>query len=138
LPSVAGWWSGRDIEWREQLNLLEPGLAVVDAFRQREIDRQILWQALLEAGAASGECPAPDSVAPIEAALRFVGSTRAPLAIIPIEDLLASREQPNVPGTIVGHPNWQRRHPGDIQAALGTRDVAQRLAALNAARRAPR
>ena len=138
LPSVAGWWSGRDIEWREQLNLLEPGPAVAEAFRQREVDRQILWQALLEAGAASGECPAPDSVAPIEAALRFVGCTPAPLAIIPIEDLLASREQPNVPGTIAGHPNWQRRHPGDIHAALATRDVAQRLAALNAARRTPR
>jgi 4-alpha-glucanotransferase len=138
LPSVAGWWSGRDIEWRAQLNLLEPGPAVVEAFRQREVDRQILWQALLEAGTATGECPAPDSIAPVEAALRFVGSTPAPLAIIPIEDLLASREQPNVPGTILGHPNWQRRLPGDIDAALGTREVAQRLAGLNAARRTPR
>jgi malto-oligosyltrehalose trehalohydrolase/4-alpha-glucanotransferase len=136
LPSVAGWWSGRDLEWREQLSLFAAGHSSADAGRQREADRQTLWQALVEAGVASGDCPGPQSLAPVEAALKFVGSTPAPLVIVPLEDLLGLREQPNVPGTTAGHPNWQRRLPYDIRSVFGRREVAQRIAALNAARRA--
>jgi 4-alpha-glucanotransferase len=33
------------------------------------------------------------------------------LILIPLEDALASKEQPNLPGTIDSHPNWQHRLP---------------------------
>ena len=40
---------------------------------------------------------------------RFTAQSPAPLALIPIEDMLGLAEQPNLPGTIDEHPNWRRR-----------------------------
>ena len=40
--------------------------------------------------------------------------------MVPIEDVLALDEQPNLPGTINEHPNWRRRlPPGGIFATPG-------------------
>ncbi len=35
----------------------------------------------------------------------------APLALLPLEDALGLSEQPNLPGTVHEHPNWQQRLP---------------------------
>jgi 4-alpha-glucanotransferase len=47
----------------------------------------------------------------ILAAYRFLAKTRSLLAAVQIEDVLAFTEQPNLPGTILDHPNWRRRLP---------------------------
>jgi 4-alpha-glucanotransferase len=49
VPTVAGWWSGRDVEWRARAGLAEPG---VDEIAERAIDRARLWRALCASGAA--------------------------------------------------------------------------------------
>lgn len=112
LPTVAGWWRGRDIVWRTQLDLLTPGVAEGETIAEREQDRSILWQALLAADCVSGQQPAndlPDAV--IDGAAAYIAGTPAPLALLPLEDLLGLEEQPNLPGTTAVHPNWQRRLP---------------------------
>ncbi len=134
LPTMAGWWSGRDLEWREQLELLEPGLSGAQARRQRQDEREALWQLWCATGVSSGVCPAPDSLAPVPAALAFIGSTAAPLVLIPLEDLLGLREQPNLPGTIDIHPNWRRRLSLAVDTLFESHEVVQRIAALNLAR----
>ena len=68
----------------------------------------MLWTMLCENGAAEGERP-PAERPPIVEALRYVGSTPAPLAIVPIEDAFGLVEQANLPGTIATHPNWRMR-----------------------------
>lgn len=112
VPTVAGWWSGRDLEWRALAGLNEPG---VDEAAERAIDRARLWRALCASGAAQDENapPAPEDVAPVVvAATGHVARAPAPLAIVPVEDLLALPEQPNLPGpTDDVHPNWRRRLP---------------------------
>ena len=137
LPTVAGWWSGNDIGWRAQLGLLEPGHTQADADELREQERAELWLALNESACASGEIPAATSTeAPIEAVLAFVGSTPAPLVLIPMEDLLGANEQPNFPGTIDSHPNWRRRFTVDVEHLLFQPEVLARLARLKKARAA--
>lgn len=112
VPTVAGWWSGRDVAWRKRAGLDDPE---VDESAQREADRHRLWSALCASGSAWNEDspPAPDDISPVVvAAARHVAQTPAPLAIFPVEDILGLHEQPNLPGpTDAIHPNWRRRMP---------------------------
>lgn len=129
LPTVAGWWQGRDIEWRTRLGLRH------DTSAARQRDRRLLWHAFCAAGAAEGEPPDPDDgVHAVNAAVSFVGQTAARLALLPLEDALALAEQPNMPGTTTGYPNWRRRLPVPVETMLERPDVAGRLRALRAAR----
>ncbi|MBR0654628.1 4-alpha-glucanotransferase [Plastoroseomonas arctica] len=134
LPTVVGWWRGRDIDWREDLALLPDA----DAERRaREAERESLWQCLSATGSASGPRPAEDNPIPfLDAAIAQVGRSACELAILPLEDAMAEVEQPNLPGTVEGHPNWERRMPGEAATMLDAPDVAARLASFTAARRA--
>lgn len=136
LPTVAGWWLGRDIEWRDQLGLF-PSPETSAAERERRArDRAALWRALLESGAASTDQPPEDDPAPlVEAVPVHLGRTACAMAILPVEDALGEEEQPNLPGTIDQHPNWRRRLPGEAARLLDAPAVAHRLEALALARR---
>ncbi len=112
VPTVAGWWSGRDVAWRKRTGLDDP---TVDEAAVRVGERVKLWRALCASGSAWNEDapPAPDDISPVVvAAARHVSQAPAPLAIFPVEDVLGLHEQPNLPGpTDAVHPNWRRRMP---------------------------
>ena len=134
LPTIAGWWSGNDIGWRAQLALFGEHSNEELERTAREGDRDLLWTMLGESGAAEGERPPPER-APIAAALRHVGSTPAPLAIVPIEDALGLVEQANLPGTVNTHPNWRMRLPASVDRVLEGDEIGTRLAAFAEGRR---
>jgi 4-alpha-glucanotransferase len=132
LPTVAGWWSGIDIEWRARLDLLAIGESSEQAHAQRHHERGQLWQAFRREGICSGEMPPPHAAATVvDAALAYVAATPAPLVMIPIEDLLGLIEQPNLPGTVDTHPNWRRRLPSASDALFDAAEMRQRLASLH-------
>ncbi len=132
LPTIAGWWQERDIDWRARLDLLAPGQSESDARHDRARERGELWQALAETGNAHGTMPAPDQSAPVvDAAAAFIADTPASLAVLPVEDALGLAESPNLPGTIDTHPNWRRRLPQTVDRLLDDPAVANRLAAIN-------
>jgi 4-alpha-glucanotransferase len=125
LPTVAGWWNGVDIGWRTRLQLLGEDETGHSLAEQRGRDRGALWHALRHAGCAAHDAPHdPPEQAPIEDILRFVAVTPSPLMLVPVEDLLGLREQPNLPGTIDQHPNWRRRF--DVNAGEILDDEAAR------------
>lgn len=66
--------------------------------------------------------------------MRYLGHTRAPLVILPLEDALGVEEQANLPGTIDTHPNWRRRLPGDAAQLLDNENAARRVELLAVAR----
>ena len=133
LPTVAGWWQERDIDWRMRLGLRHETRAA------RERDRHLLWRAFRAAGAASGGEPTPEEGGRVAtAAAGFLGRTSSRLALLPLEDALALAEQPNLPGTSTGHPNWRRRLPDRVETMLDRPDVAARLRALRTARGGPK
>ncbi len=55
----------------------------------------------------------------IDASVRYLGHTRAPLVLLPLEDALGVEEQANLPGTTDTHPNWRRRLAGDGFGSAG-------------------
>ena len=128
LPTIAGWWCGRDIDWRAQLGLFGEHSSEAVERTAREADRNMLWTMLCENGAAYGERPPADRP-PIAQTLRYVGSTPAPLAITPIDDALGLLEQPNLPGTIDTHPNWRLRLPASVDRVLEGDEIDARLGA---------
>ncbi|WP_439578542.1 4-alpha-glucanotransferase [Elioraea sp.] len=137
LPTVVGWWQGRDIDWRRRLDRF-PDAASADAEEAaRDRDRAALWQAMCRSGAASGAPPGEaDAASVADAAIRHVGSAASVLTLLPLEDACALAEQPNLPGTVDGHPNWRRRLPADGGACLGQPDTRRRIAMLSASRHA--
>jgi 4-alpha-glucanotransferase len=105
LPTVAGWWRGADLELRRGL-----GTASEAEIAGRPDERTALWRAFTDAGTATGGAPDPTDTDPVvDAAVGFVAAAPAPLAIVPLEDIVGTTEQPNLPGTTDQHPNWRRR-----------------------------
>lgn len=133
--TVAGWWTGRDLDWAEQLGRLPQGTTREDAESRRDWDRGLLWASLTHN--ESPRPPASDPAPVLDAALRHIGHTPCPLAIAPLEDLLGEVEQPNLPGTVTEHPNWRRRLAAPLSEMLDDPQVQARIAALDAARGEP-
>ncbi len=133
LPTIAGWWSGHDLEWRAAMGMQDNALA--DEM-QRRVDRTALWEAMRASGAAQGDMPPPDlpDVA-VDAALAHAAGSACDLAIMPVEDVLGLREQPNIPGTVDEHPNWRRRLPGAAATLLDAPQVIARLETVASSRR---
>ena len=136
LATLAGWWRGRDLEWRARLDLAGGHDAEGREGHERFDDRFALWELMRENGAAEGDPPPndePDRF--VDAATKYVAGAACDLVIIPIEDALGLDEQPNLPGTMSEqHPNWCRRLPADAEALLDGPGVAERLAAASEAR----
>jgi 4-alpha-glucanotransferase len=125
LPTVSGWWRGRDIEVRKQCGV------VTDFERDQDMrdkDRRALWRTFSAARIVAGEAPPPAQSAQVtDAAVKFIARTPSHLALLPLEDALALEEQPNVPGTIEQHPNWRRRYDGEAADLLDRPEVRERL-----------
>lgn len=125
--TVAGWWSGRDLDWAERLGRLPPHVDRAEAEHIRAWDRGLLWSTIGDGS------PRPDPADPapvVDAAMAHIAQTPSALAIVPLEDLLAEAEQPNLPGTITEYPNWRRRHPARLVDLIDEAPTARRLAIL--------
>lgn len=131
-PTLAGWWSGRDIDWAEDLGRLPDGVDRGKAESLRDWDRGLLWSTLDH----NAPRPAPGDTAPlVDAAIAHCARTPAPLAIVPIEDMLGLEEQPNLPGTVTEHPNWRRRLAANVDEVLAAPQVEHRIDLLNRERK---
>ncbi|WP_085586092.1 MULTISPECIES: 4-alpha-glucanotransferase [unclassified Pseudomonas] len=132
LPTLNGWWHGRDIDWNARLGLIDAN-GEIDWRRYREREREGLRAALSQDPQNfREESHEADQV--VDASVRFLGHTRAPLVLLPLEDALGLDEQANLPGTLDSHPNWSRRLPGLGEALLDGADAARRLELLACAR----
>lgn len=131
--TVAGWWTGRDLEWAEKLGRFPADTTPEQEADRREEDRGRLWATLTHNTRPRPDADHPDPV--VDAALSHIGRSASQLAIAPLEDLLAEREQPNLPGTITEHPNWRRRLDAPLADLLDQPDTAARIETLDRARK---
>jgi 4-alpha-glucanotransferase len=144
LPTLKGFWLGRDIAWRQRLGLYPDAAAEASEINDRKRDR---WQ-LLDALADEGLMPherfgefLPDADAPVygaalgEAILAFLARSRSRLMLVQVEDVAGEEEQANLPGTSDAHPNWRRRLTVRLEELLAGPELHRVAALVNAERR---
>ena len=128
LPTLVGYWEGRDIAVRQRLGIFST--AEADQAQERRLDD---CRRLSEALASAGfPLPAPAGATQhassdlIEAAHRFLASSTARLFLAHPDDLLGEVDQINVPGTVDTYPNWRRK----LSIALEAPALAEAIARL--------
>jgi len=98
LPPLAGWREARDIE----------ALARIQHWPER-MRRSRIAARRRDVVALDRMTMAGGTTTPLRAAVRAVAQSPSPLALIPLEDALGSKQQVNLPGTLREHPNWRLR-----------------------------
>ena len=111
LPTLKGYWAGRDIEVKEQAGLYPlPEDKVRDAEARGEDCRQ-LWEVLRRAGfALPDSMPAALSSEILTKMYQFLAQTPSRLLMVQLEDLLGELDTPNLPGAAdSAYPSWRLR-----------------------------
>ena len=121
LPTVAGIWTGED--------LADQRAAGVDADEGR-------WAQLRDKLAAVSEQPPGAPVEEVVVAVhRRLARAPSMLVAATMEDALAVRERPNMPGTLSERPNWSLALPVSLDEALAHPLVEEVVAAIGESRR---
>ncbi|UCH48560.1 MAG: 4-alpha-glucanotransferase [Betaproteobacteria bacterium] len=113
LPTLSGYWCGRDLDVRESLDLF-PNTDSRDRQRnERDLDRTRLLEALDRQGlrpqvVADGETGRPTNEM-VAAVYRYIARSESAITMLQMEDVFGQVEQANVPGTVREQPNWHRR-----------------------------
>jgi 4-alpha-glucanotransferase len=132
LPTLAGFWAGRDIDWREKLGLYKDPEQVGLARRERQVERRALLRLLADEGLLPPGTEPGDLSWPLVLALhRLLARSPAKLMALQIEDVLGTVEQANLPGTTHQHPNWCRRLDctlEDLDRSRPLRELAESIA----------
>ena len=114
LPTLKGYWAGRDIEIKTQANLYQTEQQIEQEWKIRMQDRLAFLKALVNERLlpkqALSQIPsqAPDSF--IYGAYAYLARTPCRMLMITLEDLLGELEAPNLPGASEdAYPSWQLR-----------------------------
>lgn len=121
LPTLAGFWRGSDITLRSRLQSFPSEQQREAQIVGRAEDRARLLLALEREGLLpAGMTPDPAGVPEMTPALalaiqRYLARSPARVLLAQAEDMLGETEQANLPGTVSGHPNWQRKLSLDLE-----------------------
>lgn len=115
MATLAGWWEGCDLALRTQLDLFPSAAVREQHVLARGLDRARLLQVLAREGLlppGMGVDPTQHphwNAACMQALHVYLARSPAQLVVAQLEDVLLSREQVNVPGTVHEVPNWRRK-----------------------------
>jgi 4-alpha-glucanotransferase len=115
LPSLAAFWSGRDLALRRELGVIPDDASLARALERREAERKALLGRLNAEGARLGASPSAGQLC--AAVYAFLCRSPAPLVGVSLDDLAGETEPVNVPG--VGperFPSWTRRMGRPLEA----------------------
>ncbi|MEL0067816.1 MAG: 4-alpha-glucanotransferase [Gammaproteobacteria bacterium] len=138
LHTLVGWWTGRDLQWRRDLNLY-PNTEMRDNEEAgRPGDREALIAAMVDYGLLNGEFKDLNDKERMHllslCVQRFLGESNSAIQLIPLEDALELEEQVNIPGTIEEHPNWKRKIPIPVDAIWHNKNAAELIALMQKTR----
>ncbi|GAB2561836.1 4-alpha-glucanotransferase [Dyella jejuensis] len=131
LPPLLGWREGLDIahlaaahEWPDEARdrrqherqadvaQLDRALAANAGPSQALAANAGPSQALAaNAGPSQALPPHADKAEICRRSFQYIARAPSPLRLIPLEDALCRKEQPNLPGTVSSYPNWRHRLP---------------------------
>jgi 4-alpha-glucanotransferase len=115
LPTLTGFWSGRDIDVRYELSLLGDDANRHRIHEERRIEKHRMLDALISNGFLPQNFPraaadGPELTGDLHNAITgFLASTPSLLLTLNQEDLTKEADQQNVPATTWQYPNWRRK-----------------------------
>ena len=133
LPTLAGFWLGRDIQARQRAGLIEPETAK-QQLAERGLDKQHLLDLLHELGLLPEWFPRRAELVPEltgelhNAMVGLLCLARSRLAVLTFEDLFKETEQQNLPASTWQYPNWRRKMRlslEELRSATFARDCAR-------------
>lgn len=116
LPTLAGFWSGEDLDVRASLGAFTDDAAHRWAWEERqrnkaEILRALQQEGLLPNGMSEDLATVPTMTPELCHAIHtYLARTPSFIALANLEDGLGELSQTNLPGTIDSHPNWTRKY----------------------------
>lgn len=136
LPTLAGYWCGRDIEARERAGLL-PNDGTAERMRaERVADKQHMLDALHLAALLPPDYSRNAALLPEltgelhNAIIGFLALSPSMLLTLNQEDLTKEVDQQNLPATTHQYPNWRRKMKYSVEQLHGDQhalDFAQML-----------
>ena len=121
LPTLAGFWIGRDIEARRDAGLLRDEAGYGQLRYQRGVQKQkmldlLIGLKLLPDWFPRNAADVPELTGELHNAIvGFLASTPSKLMVLNQEDLLKQTEQQNLPGSTGEYPNWRRKMKGTVE-----------------------
>ena len=137
LPTLCGYWAGRDMEVKEQAGLYPHPDDLQRDRLERNQDRSRLWKALMDQGLVS-ESDVPDrlSLMEIQAVYQYLARTPSRLLMVQLEDMLVESETPNLPGAPdSAYPSWRIKLTKPLESWLRSPEVFRFTQAVRRARR---
>ena len=139
LPTLAGFWTARDLTLRHELGLFaHPGQLDGELWNRGQ-DRNRLLAALAREGLApAGADPSSTAAMPdglVQAVHAFLARTPCKVLVVQVEDMQGVDTPVNIPGTSEEYPNWRRRLPTNIEDMPGSERYESIGATLGAAYR---
>jgi 4-alpha-glucanotransferase len=129
LPTLAGFWQGRDIEVRREAGILTDDGAYRRAVEERQREKQRMLDALhglnlLPPYVSRNAADLPELTGELHNAITgFLASTPSMLFVLNQEDLTKETEQQNLPGTTSQYPNWRRKMRYSLEEMETSREI---------------
>jgi 4-alpha-glucanotransferase len=131
LPTLAGFWQGRDIRTRQELHLFPDDQAVGRAWDDRRQAKAAILSLLQHTGwlsqenlqAMSSQTDLPEQVK--WGVLAHLAQTPCRLVLLSLEDIFGWLDQQNLPGTKDEYPNWRLKLPLWLEEIAQARDLEQ-------------
>lgn len=129
LPTLNGYWAGRDIEVKEKLNLYPDESAHLNDIETRNQDKQLMLNALkdfLPEGISPEAEPASTMTPELCLSIhKFLAQTSCLMVAVSLDDIMAVKDQQNMPGTIDQHPNWRQKAPVGLVELFRSRQARE-------------
>ncbi|MDX9715074.1 MAG: 4-alpha-glucanotransferase [Dissulfurispiraceae bacterium] len=132
LPTLFGFWAGKDINLRRRLGIIKDDQEMEGSFTERLRDKRLLIQKLAESGIETADIDTEITPRLCTAVYEFLSKTPCLLLALNLDDILGTMEQQNMPGTIDEHPNWRQKTEQTLKEILSDslfKNLAERFAA---------
>jgi 4-alpha-glucanotransferase len=115
LPTLYGYWIGRDIQMRRKLGLFPDDSTWRKQAGDRERDKGLILNALKSQNKVPDEYPSdPRLVRKMTPELclaiySYLARTPCRLLLVSTDDIIGTINQQNIPGTVGSYPNWMQK-----------------------------
>jgi 4-alpha-glucanotransferase len=148
LPTVKGFWEGRDIHWKTQLRMYPDPKGAKKELSVRHSEKKSLLQALRKEGLWIGRSAGAPKALPSfgselqQAVYAYLARTPSFLLAVSLEDLLGDTDTPNIPGAPArDYPVWRMKagpQGSDFHKWRDSQNIADLVRVINRERRRKR